>query len=164
MQQPLRFGSLPPHQAKRCQPQYGLRTLAAGCVLLTPQPAVRLRGERNTSHWQRAHKPHGNRAVPAPAHSLHSAYSLWRIQTSLCAGLLCTFLLTDIISCWWKKKINQKRKGEKLQGVNVLLELTLKNSIINVTAAKLKRGFSGQMWFCTHLMQNPSQVVNHKAD
>lgn len=59
---------------------------------------------RNTSHWQRAHKPQGNRAVPAPTHSLHSVYSLWRIQTSLCAGLLCTFLLPDITSCWWKNK------------------------------------------------------------
>lgn len=69
---------------------------------------------RNTSHWQRAHKPQGKRAVPAPSHSFHSLYSLRKIQTSLHAGLLCTFLLLDITSCSWKNKPEKvKVKGYK---------------------------------------------------
>lgn len=79
--------------------------------------------------WQRPPKPPGNRAVPAPAHSLHSVYSPQRIQTSLCASLLRTFLSLDTAAGEKKKK--------QLQKENALLQTT-NNFIINVTTAILK--------------------------
>lgn len=58
----------------------------------------------------------------------------------------------------------RKNKGEELQGEKCAFTINVKNAAINVTAAILRQGFSGQLWFWTDLMENQSQAMNHKTD
>lgn len=123
----------PFHRAKRCQPQRGWSRLPAGCVGLSPRPAVRLQAE---------HKPLAARTNREGTESSRPRLIL-RILCiplggfkHLYTGSSGTFLLSDPASCRWRKK-----KSEEKTTMGKCAFTNTSNFIINVTAAILKMRF-----------------------